>query len=368
MDAGGIRHRSGDRVLQKTPYGFDVSVWEFFWPLMTGACLVVAEPGAHRDPEALGRVIRDEGITTLHFVPSMLGAFAASGELPSCRSLKRILCSGEALPRELQDEVLQQTTAGLHNLYGPTEAAIDVTFWACRTEEGQRSVPIGHAIANTRIHVLDADLNPVPEGVSGELYIAGVNLARGYLGRPDLTADRFVPDPQGPFGSRMYRSGDLVRRRGGRGDRVSRPAGPSGEAAGPADRAWRDRGGPALVPRHPRRGGGAARRAACRLCRRRGAARRGDAEAAPRGAAAGVHDPVASALAGVPAALGQRQAGPQGSAGSGVGGRHRDAGRTGGRGGAGDRGDLGGGAGPAPGRPGRQLLRSRRGSRSCRCR
>ncbi len=204
----------GDRVLQKTPYGFDVSVWEFFWPLMAGACLVVAEPGAHRDPEALGRVIRAEGITTLHFVPSMLGAFVASGELPACRSLKRILCSGEALPRELQDQVLQQTTAGLHNLYGPTEAAIDVTFWACRPEEGQRSVPIGHAIANTRIHILDTDLNPVPEGVAGELYIAGVNLARGYLGRPDLTADRFVPDPQGPSGSRMYRSGDLVRRRG----------------------------------------------------------------------------------------------------------------------------------------------------------
>jgi amino acid adenylation domain-containing protein/non-ribosomal peptide synthase protein (TIGR01720 family) len=203
----------GDRVLQKTPYGFDVSVWEFFWPLMTGACLVVADPGAHRDPEALGRVIRAEGITTLHFVPSMLGAFVASGELPACRSLRRIICSGEALPRELQDAVLGQTTAGLHNLYGPTEAAIDVTFWACRAEEGQRSVPIGHAIANTRIHILDADLNPVPEGVSGELYIAGVNLARGYLGRPDLTAERFVPDPHGPSGSRMYRSGDLVRRR-----------------------------------------------------------------------------------------------------------------------------------------------------------
>ncbi|MGO4129736.1 amino acid adenylation domain-containing protein [Inquilinus sp. YAF38] len=203
----------GDRVLQKTPYGFDVSVWEFFWPLMSGASLVVAEPGAHRDPEALGRVIRDEGITTLHFVPSMLGAFAASGELPTCTSLRRIICSGEALPRELQDAVLGQTTAGLHNLYGPTEAAIDVTVWACRPEPGQTSVPIGHAIANTRIHILDADLNPVPEGVSGELYIAGVNLARGYLGRPDLTADRFVPDPQGPTGSRMYRSGDLVRRR-----------------------------------------------------------------------------------------------------------------------------------------------------------
>ncbi|MFE0759398.1 condensation domain-containing protein, partial [Inquilinus sp. NPDC058860] len=146
----------GDRVLQKTPYGFDVSVWEFFWPLMTGACLVVAELGAHRDPEALGRVIRSEGITTLHFVPSMLGAFAASGELPACTSLRRIICSGEALPRELQDAVLGQTAAGLHNLYGPTEAAIDVTVWACRPEPGQRSVPIGHAIANTRIHVLDA--------------------------------------------------------------------------------------------------------------------------------------------------------------------------------------------------------------------
>uniref|UniRef100_UPI003783F89B amino acid adenylation domain-containing protein n=1 Tax=Inquilinus sp. TaxID=1932117 RepID=UPI003783F89B len=202
-----------DRVLQKTPYGFDVSVWEFFWPLMTGACLVVAAPGAHRDPEALGRVIRDQAITTLHFVPSMLAAFAASGELPGCASLTRILCSGEALPIELQTEVLGQTQAELHNLYGPTEAAIDVTFWACRPEAGQRGVPIGHAIANTRIHILDADLNPVPEGVSGELYIAGVNLARGYLGRPDLTADRFVPNPLGQPGSRMYRSGDLVRRR-----------------------------------------------------------------------------------------------------------------------------------------------------------
>ncbi|MGO4725196.1 amino acid adenylation domain-containing protein [Inquilinus sp. 2KB_23] len=202
-----------DRVLQKTPYGFDVSVWEFFWPLMTGACLVVAAPGAHRDPEALGRVIRDQAITTLHFVPSMLAAFAGSGELPGCASLTRILCSGEALPIELQTEVLQQTEAELHNLYGPTEAAIDVTYWACRPEAGQRGVPIGHAIANTQIHILDADLNPVPEGVSGELYIAGVNLARGYLGRPDLTADRFVPNPLGQPGSRMYRSGDLVRRR-----------------------------------------------------------------------------------------------------------------------------------------------------------
>ena len=223
----------GDRVLQKTPYGFDVSVWEFFWPLMTGACLVVAEPGAHRDPEALGRVIRDEGITTLHFVPSMLGAFAASGELPACTSLRRILCSGEALPRELQDEVLGQTTAGLHNLYGPTEAAIDVTVWACRPEPGQtqradrachrqhpdpragrRSEPGAGGCVGRAVHRRGepgAGLSR-PSGPDGGPLRAG---PAGPIGQPDV-----------PLG----RPGAASR---GRGDRVSRPPGPSGEAAGP---------------------------------------------------------------------------------------------------------------------------------------
>ncbi|MET3717903.1 non-ribosomal peptide synthase/polyketide synthase [Pseudomonas sp. PvP001] len=200
---------ANDRVLQKTPYTFDVSVWEFFWPLLSGASLVMAPPGAHRDPQALRELIVEHGITTLHFVPSMLQAFVSAGELPACTSLKRIICSGEALPAELQRQVLAQTDSEVHNLYGPTEAAIDVTAWACR-EDGN-SVPIGRPIANTQIHILDADLNPVPVGVAGELYIAGVNLARGYLGRPALTAERFVANPYGAPGSRMYRSGDLAR-------------------------------------------------------------------------------------------------------------------------------------------------------------
>ncbi|MBD8481710.1 non-ribosomal peptide synthetase [Pseudomonas coleopterorum] len=200
---------SHDRVLQKTPYTFDVSVWEFFWPLLSGAALVMAPPGAHRDPQALRELIVEHGITTLHFVPSMLQAFVSAGELPACTSLERIICSGEALPAELQRQVLAQTSSELHNLYGPTEAAIDVTAWACR-EDG-RSVPIGRPIANTQVHILDADLNPVPVGVAGELYIAGINLARGYLSRPALTAERFVANPYGTPGSRMYRSGDLAR-------------------------------------------------------------------------------------------------------------------------------------------------------------
>ncbi|WP_426144005.1 amino acid adenylation domain-containing protein, partial [Pseudomonas sp. DWP3-1-2] len=200
---------AADRVLQKTPYSFDVSVWEFFWPLLSGATLVMAPPGAHRDPQLLRELIVEHGITTLHFVPSMLQAFVSAGELPVCSSLKRIICSGEALPAELQRQVLSQTASELHNLYGPTEAAIDVTSWACR-EDGS-SVPIGRPIANTQIHILDADLNPVPVGVAGELYIAGVNLARGYQGRPSLTAERFVANPYGAPGERMYRSGDLAR-------------------------------------------------------------------------------------------------------------------------------------------------------------
>ncbi|MCK1786293.1 amino acid adenylation domain-containing protein, partial [Pseudomonas sp. TNT11] len=200
---------ASDRVLQKTPYSFDVSVWEFFWPLLSGAALVMAPPGAHRDPQWLRELIVEHGITTLHFVPSMLQAFVSAGELPACTSLKRIICSGEALPAELQRQVLAQTASELHNLYGPTEAAIDVTSWACR-EDGN-NVPIGRPIANTQIHILDSDLNPVPVGVAGELYIAGVNLARGYQARPSLTAERFVANPYGAPGARMYRSGDLAR-------------------------------------------------------------------------------------------------------------------------------------------------------------
>jgi amino acid adenylation domain-containing protein/non-ribosomal peptide synthase protein (TIGR01720 family) len=202
---------AGDVVLQKTPFSFDVSVWEFFWPLITGACLAVAAPGDHRDPQKLVELIQRHRVTTLHFVPSMLQAFLLHPDVEQCASLSRIVCSGEALPAELQVRTFQRLPqAGLYNLYGPTEAAIDVSHWTC-VEEGRHAVPIGRPIANLRLHILDAQLNPVPQGVPGELYIAGIGLARGYHRRPELTAERFLPDPFGPAGSRMYRTGDLVR-------------------------------------------------------------------------------------------------------------------------------------------------------------
>jgi len=204
---------AGDRVLQKTPYTFDVSVWEFLWPLMVGATLVVARPGGHRDPAYLRDVIVREGVTTMHFVPSMLQAFVLEHDIERCSSLSRVICSGEALPFELTEVFHDRLAAELTNLYGPTEAAIDVTLWRCPRERigGRRIVPIGRPIAGTRIHVLDRHGEPVPVGVAGELHIAGRNVGRGYLGRADLTADRFGPDPfsEAP-GARMYRTGDRV--------------------------------------------------------------------------------------------------------------------------------------------------------------
>ncbi|MDR2308517.1 MAG: amino acid adenylation domain-containing protein, partial [Paucimonas sp.] len=202
-----------DTVLQKTPFSFDVSVWEFFWPLMSGARLVLAAPGEHRDPAALVARIRQHGVTTLHFVPSMLQAFIHEPAAAGCSSLTRIVCSGEALPVDAQRQVFARLPgAALYNLYGPTEAAIDVTHWSCR-EEGRDSVPIGLPIANLRTYVLDAGLEPVAPGVAGELYLAGVGLARCYHRRPGLSAERFVADPFTP-GGRLYRTGDRVRQRG----------------------------------------------------------------------------------------------------------------------------------------------------------
>ncbi|MBY7731497.1 amino acid adenylation domain-containing protein [Vibrio splendidus] len=198
-----------DCVLQKTPFSFDVSVWEFFWPLMTGARLAIAPPESHRQPNVLSQVIQQEQVTTLHFVPSMLNAFAVETNISDCVSLKRIICSGEALPADLVEQVLSHAPVDLHNLYGPTEAAIDVTYWPCELPVAKR-IPIGYAISNTQLHVLDNNWNPVPIGVPGELYLAGIGLAREYLARPDLTADRFVPNPFGEPGSRMYRTGDQV--------------------------------------------------------------------------------------------------------------------------------------------------------------
>ncbi|MEV0401887.1 amino acid adenylation domain-containing protein [Actinoallomurus sp. NPDC050550] len=198
----------GDRVVQKTPATFDVSVWEFFWPLQTGAALVIARPDGHRDAGHLAELIRECRVTTAHFVPSMLAAFLTEPQAADCAGLRRVLCSGEALSPELAER-FQQVLPGveLHNLYGPTEASVDVTSW--RHRPGSGSVPIGRPVWNTRAYVLDPALRPVPPGVPGELYLAGVQLARGYHDRPDLTAERFVADPYRP--GRMYRTGDLAR-------------------------------------------------------------------------------------------------------------------------------------------------------------
>ncbi|MFF9900490.1 amino acid adenylation domain-containing protein [Streptomyces longispororuber] len=206
------RLTAGERVLQKTPAGFDVSVWEFFWPLLEGATLVVARPEGHRDPAYLAGLIQRERVTTVHFVPSMLAAFLAEPAAARCTGLRRVVCSGEALSPEAQRQFfLTLPDVELHNLYGPTEASVDITAWQCRPADGTASVPIGTPIANSQVFVLDAALRPVPVGVTGELYLAGAGLARGYLGRPALTAERFTASPYTAPGTRMYRTGDLAR-------------------------------------------------------------------------------------------------------------------------------------------------------------
>ncbi|MEU2257103.1 amino acid adenylation domain-containing protein [Nocardia xishanensis] len=205
-----------DVVLQKTPATFDVSVWEFFWPLQVGARLVVAKPDGHRDPVYLARVIAEQGVTTAHFVPSMLSVFVSTlGDETRGRTnasgtrLRQVFASGEALPAPTAQRLRELTGARLHNLYGPTEAAVDVTYHEV-IDADEVSVPIGRPVWNTQLYVLDSRLHPVAPGIAGELYLAGDQLALGYLGRSDLTSDRFVANPYGPSGSRMYRTGDLV--------------------------------------------------------------------------------------------------------------------------------------------------------------
>ncbi|WP_407567200.1 amino acid adenylation domain-containing protein [Polymorphospora sp. A560] len=200
-----------DRVLVKTPAGFDVSVWEFFWPLLVGATAVLARPDGHRDPGHLADLIRAEGITTAGFVPSMLQLFLREPAAAGCRDLRRVLCIGEALPADLVTRFHRVLDAELHNLYGPTEASVAVS--AARCVPGPEPVSIGGPAWNTAAYVLDPFLRLAPDGVPGELYLAGVQLADGYLRRPGLTAQRFTADPYGPPGARMYRTGDLVRRR-----------------------------------------------------------------------------------------------------------------------------------------------------------
>ncbi|MHC2468212.1 amino acid adenylation domain-containing protein [Bradyrhizobium embrapense] len=200
-----------DVVLQKTPFGFDVSAWEFFWTLLEGASLVLALPGAHKDPDALVNLIVSQRITTAHFVPSMLISFMDAKGVDRCTSLKRLICSGEALSTSLAQKVRRVLPwTDLHNLYGPTEAAIDVTAWTCPADFDGSVVPIGRPIANTLVYLLDGHGAPVPFGAVGELYIGGAGVARGYLNRPELTAERFIASPF-VEGDRLYRTGDLGR-------------------------------------------------------------------------------------------------------------------------------------------------------------
>jgi acyl-coenzyme A synthetase/AMP-(fatty) acid ligase len=202
-----------DRILQKTPCSFDVSVWEFLSPLIAGGELVLAEPGGHRDPEYLAGLIESRAITTLHFVPSMLASFLDLADTSRCTSLRRVICSGEALTHDLRDRCLTRLGVPLHNLYGPTEAAVDVTAWDCTQATG-RVVPIGRPIANTTIRLLDTRLQPSPPGTPGEICIGGVAVGRGYWQDPRLTAERFAPDPFSlAAGARLYRTGDLARLR-----------------------------------------------------------------------------------------------------------------------------------------------------------
>ena len=212
------RLTAADRVMQKTPFSFDVSVWEFFWPLMTGAAMVIARPRGHQDSQYLAQLIAEQSVTTMHFVPPMLAVFLEErGLAERCPSLRQVVCSGEALPFGLQQrffEVFPDERVKLHNLYGPTEAAVDVTYWECRRHDGgvENVVPIGRPIANTQIYLLDPHGQPVPVGVPGELHIGGSGVGRGYLGRPELTAEKFVADPfSDDPQARLYKTGDLAR-------------------------------------------------------------------------------------------------------------------------------------------------------------
>jgi amino acid adenylation domain-containing protein len=202
-----------DRVLQKTPYTFDVSLWDIFMPLVTGACLVLAPPGIYADPDRIIALIEEYGITVLHFVPSLLAEFLPRASASACRSLRCVVCSGEALSPGLAERFFAALPGvELYNLYGPTEAAVDVSMWRCRP--GQTVVPIGHPISGVQVHVLGPDGEPTSTGSIGEIHIGGIAVARGYASSPALTADRFIPDRlTRRSGDRLYKTGDYGRRR-----------------------------------------------------------------------------------------------------------------------------------------------------------
>ena len=207
-----MKMTSADVVLQKTPFSFDVSVWEFVWPLMVGATIIMARPGGHRNPQYLADVIEKEKVTTLHFVPSMLRIFADNVSSEKCTSLKRIICSGEELKADLMRDCLNKFDCDLYNLYGPTEAAIDVSYWKCYARENLKTVPIGKSIDNIQLYVLNKNKKLLPDGVSGELYISGVGLAYGYYNKEELSKEKFIANTVNPdFCPRMYRTADLAK-------------------------------------------------------------------------------------------------------------------------------------------------------------
>ncbi|HBL25823.1 MAG TPA: non-ribosomal peptide synthetase, partial [Acidobacteria bacterium] len=200
-----------DAFLQRAAPGFDVAVWESFAPLSAGARLVLAEPGRQADGAYLARAIREHQVTLVDFVPALLAAFLDEPEARACVSLRQVFVGGEALSPELRDRALASLPIPLDNMYGPTEITVDTTRWVCTPGQPPHGVPIGRPIGNSRLYVVDRELRPVPLGVAGELAVGGEGLSRGYLGRPGLTAERFVPHPSATFsGERLYRTGDLV--------------------------------------------------------------------------------------------------------------------------------------------------------------
>src|SRR6185295_18032017 len=204
-----------DRILQKTASSFDVSVWELFAPLVAGGCVVLARPGEQQEPDRLAGTVRDRGITGLRGVPGLLEALLREPAFLEAGSLRWLGSGGEPMPPSLGARLLERFDARVVNLYGPTECAVVSTWWECRAGAAtDRGVPIGHPVANVHARILDERLQPVPAGVPGELCVGGAQVGRGYLGRPDLTAERFVPDPFSTApGARLYRTGDLVRYR-----------------------------------------------------------------------------------------------------------------------------------------------------------
>lgn len=200
-----------DTFLQKTPITFDVSLWELFWPLQRGAKLVIEIPDGHKDPEQLIETIREHQVTNIHFVPSMLNVFTQTKSVETCKSLNRVFCSGEALSVPIVEQAYECLDVEIHNLYGPTEASVDVTSWHCEKEEFKKGIPIGKPVANTRLYILDNQLNQLPIGLVGELYIAGKQVTKGYLNRFEQTKERFIKDIfSDTLDAKMYKTGDLA--------------------------------------------------------------------------------------------------------------------------------------------------------------